>query len=234
MKTGKPTRRVSVRPSGVRAPAAAALERKVELVKVSKIKPAAYNPRKQLAPEDPKYQELVKSFRTFGNLGGLVWNKRSGNLVAGHQRLKILRDVFMARAVQVAVVDLPPNEEKALNLRLNRHEGDWDDQALAEVLGELAKDKSIDAALSGFSSEEIAGIVKEGERLVEMLVPAEKSEDGSEESEEDEEESGGGGGGGEKLATGHQVVVECKSEKKAEQLFRKLMKEGYLCKLVTS
>lgn len=42
----------------------------------------------------------------------LVWNKRTGNLVGGHQRLKILKEQGRTE-VEVSVVDLSPIKEKA-------------------------------------------------------------------------------------------------------------------------
>jgi ParB-like chromosome segregation protein Spo0J len=59
----------------------------IQKIAISKIKPAAYNPRKDLKPGDPEYLKLAKSMKEFDLVEPLVWNKRSGNLVGGHQRL---------------------------------------------------------------------------------------------------------------------------------------------------
>jgi len=94
----------------------------IRKIPISKIKPAAYNPRKSLLPGDPEYEKLLKSIDEFDCVEPLVWNRRSGNLVGGHQRLKILA----ARGdteVMCSVVDLSPEREKALNLALNRISG---------------------------------------------------------------------------------------------------------------
>ena len=91
----------------------------IELIDTRKIKPAIYNPRKDLQPGDPEYAKLQRSLEEFDCVEPLVWNKRTGNLVGGHQRLKIL----LARGdkqVQCSVVDLPLEKEKALNLALNK------------------------------------------------------------------------------------------------------------------
>nr|WP_281242048.1 ParB N-terminal domain-containing protein [Marininema mesophilum] len=55
----------------------------------SKINPASYNPRKNLKPGDDEYEKLKRSINHFGYIEPLVWNSRTGNLVGGHQRLKI-------------------------------------------------------------------------------------------------------------------------------------------------
>jgi len=137
----------------------------VERIAVKKIKLAKYNPRKDLQPSDPAYIKLRRSIEQFGCVDTLIWNKRSGNLVGGHQRLKILVADFGVKEVDVSVVDLPPAEEKALNLALNKITGEWDEQALASLLTELTATASIDATLSGFDAKEIDFRIAEAEAM---------------------------------------------------------------------
>ena len=54
-----------------------------------------------------------------------MWNQRSGNLVGGHQRLKVLIEQGQTET-DVSVVDLPPERERALNVALNKISGDWE------------------------------------------------------------------------------------------------------------
>jgi DNA modification methylase len=122
-------------------------------IAIRDIRPAPYNPRKDLRPGDPEYQKLQEVIGHFDLVQPLVWNKRTENLVAGHQRLKILKrrgDL----TVQVVVVDLDEHEEKALNIALNNVKGDWDETKLSEVLQEL-RCADFDLALTGFSVEEL-------------------------------------------------------------------------------
>ncbi|MFH1110188.1 MAG: ParB N-terminal domain-containing protein [Planctomycetota bacterium] len=135
----------------------------VERIAVKKIKLAKYNPRKDLQASDPAYIKLRRSIEQFGCVDTLIWNKRSGHLVGGHQRLKILVAEFGVKAVDVSVVDLPPAEEKALNLALNKITGEWDEQALAALLTELNATASMDATLSGFDAKEIDLAIAEAE-----------------------------------------------------------------------
>jgi ParB-like chromosome segregation protein Spo0J len=137
----------------------------VERIPVKKIKLAKYNPRKDLQPSDPAYIKLRRSIEQFGCVDTLIWNKRSGNLVGGHQRLKILVADFAVKAVDVSVVDLPPAEERALNLALNKITGEWDEQALASLLTELTASAAIDATLSGFDAKEIDLRIAEAEAM---------------------------------------------------------------------
>ncbi|MCC7193621.1 MAG: DNA modification methylase [Phycisphaeraceae bacterium] len=129
-------------------------------IPASRINPAPYNPRKDLQPGDPEYEKLAKSIDQFGCVEPLVWNKRSGNLVGGHQRFKVLQ----ARGdthVQVSVVDLPPDQEKALNLALNKISGDWDPRKLAELLEELTQVPEFDLGLTGFEVTEAQDLIDE-------------------------------------------------------------------------
>lgn len=139
---------------------------KIQKVKIGQINPAAYNPRLDLKPDDPEYKKLKRSMDTFGYVEPLVWNVRTGNLVGGHQRFKILLEQG-AKEVEVSVVDLGPNEEKALNIALNKISGDWDKEKLGELLEELSKTPDFDFTLSGFD------IPERDEILDQLLEPRE-------------------------------------------------------------
>ena len=63
---------------------------KIITLPVSDLHPADYNPRKDLAPGDKQYDKLARSIETFGYVEPIVWNRTTGNIVGGHQRLKVL------------------------------------------------------------------------------------------------------------------------------------------------
>ncbi len=130
----------------------------IRTVPIGKLNPAPYNPRVDLQPGDPDYERLVRSLHEFGLVEPLVWNVRTGNLVGGHQRLKVL----IARgdtAAQVSVVDLPLEREQALNLALNKITGGWDQGKLAALLEDLTKTPDFDIAITGFDLPEIDSIL---------------------------------------------------------------------------
>jgi ParB-like chromosome segregation protein Spo0J len=83
-------------------------------MKLSELAPGR-NPRKIGQAEQAR---LRHSLLEFGLVDRLVFNQRSGKLVAGHQRLKILQEAGVTET-DVVVVDLPPDKEAALNLALN-------------------------------------------------------------------------------------------------------------------
>lgn len=125
----------------------------IQKIDVSKLNPAKYNPRKDLKPGDAEYEKLKKSINTFGYVEPVIWNKRTGNVVGGHQRLKILKEQGITE-IECVVVDMNEAEEKALNVALNKVSGDWDIPKLTELLDDL--DKSMfDVSLTGFDAAEI-------------------------------------------------------------------------------
>jgi len=138
----------------------------IQKIKIDKINPAAYNPRKDLQPGDPEYKKLKRSINTFGYVEPLVWNKRTGNLVGGHQRFKILIEKGV-KEVEVSVVNLDDEKERALNLALNKIQGRWDNEKLGHLLDELSKTPNFDVTLSGFDIPEIGEVLDQLQRVKE-------------------------------------------------------------------
>jgi DNA modification methylase len=131
---------------------------KVLKIPVSEIKAAAYNPRRSLCPADPEYKQIQASLDEFGLVEPLVFNSKTGNLIGGHQRLKILISKGV-KEVWVSVVDLPLEKEKALNLALNKVQGAWDKEKLALLLDELTKVSDLDVGTTGFTPIEIGQLI---------------------------------------------------------------------------
>lgn len=129
----------------------------IKTIPISELNPAAYNPRKDLKPGDPEYEKLKKSISEFGFVEPIVWNQRTGNVVGGHQRLKVLRDLG-EKEVTVSVVDLNEKQEAALNVALNKISGDWDIPKLKDLLVEL-DDGDFDLALTGFDEAELKKMI---------------------------------------------------------------------------
>ena len=130
----------------------------IKKVSLSQINPAPYNSRVDLTPEDPEYQKLDRSIKNFGYVDPIIWNCQTGNLVGGHQRLKILVAQGLTE-IDVSVVDLSLIKEKALNLALNKIGNKWDDDKLSPILDELNNCSEIDILLTGFDLPEISEIL---------------------------------------------------------------------------
>ena len=144
----------------------------VRKIPIGQLKPAAYNPRKDLQPGDPEYEKLKRSMQEFGYVEPIVWNERTGNIVGGHQRYKILLDMGM-QEIDCVVVDLDETKEKALNIALNKIQGDWDMPKLKDILQELDTGE-FDIELTGFGMDEIEELMTQfhmPDEIVEDEVP---------------------------------------------------------------
>jgi len=126
-------------------------------IAIEKLNPAKYNPRKDLQPDDPEYQKLLKSITEYSLVEPLVWNEKTGNLVGGHQRLKVLKDLGYTE-VEVSVVNLPSVKEKALNIALNKISGEWDFPKLKDLLQELDTGE-FDIEITGFNEQELEDLM---------------------------------------------------------------------------
>lgn len=131
----------------------------IEKKKVIDLVPADYNPRKDLKPEDKEYEKLKRSIDEFGYVDPLIWNKRTSRLVGGHQRLKVLKDMGIDE-VDVVVVDMDEEKEKALNVALNKISGDWDKDKLMLLITDL-QGENFDVSLTGFDPEELDDLFKD-------------------------------------------------------------------------
>ncbi|KYG90805.1 lactate dehydrogenase [[Bacillus] sp. KCTC 13219] len=132
---------------------------KIIKIPITKINPAPYNPRIELSPGDVEYEKLKQSIQKFGYVDPLIWNERTGHLVGGHQRFKILVDEGF-KEIDVSVVDMELTQEKALNIALNKISGDWDLELLNDLLQELDVSE-IDVTLTGFDLGEIDELISQ-------------------------------------------------------------------------
>ena len=130
----------------------------IQMMPISHITKADYNPRIELKPGDPAYEKLKNSIQTFGFCEPLILNRRTGQLIGGHQRLAVLKDLGYTEA-EVVIVELPLEQEKALNVALNKVQGDWDESKFALLLDELTKAPEFDVGLTGFETEEISDLL---------------------------------------------------------------------------
>ena len=125
----------------------------VRNIPMSELKQAAYNPRRDLRPGDAEYEKLKNSILHFGYVEPIIWNERTGNIVGGHQRSKVLQDLGYDEAMCI-VVNLTDEKEKALNIALNKITGEWDMPLLTELLKEL-DESDFDVSLTGFDADEL-------------------------------------------------------------------------------
>jgi DNA modification methylase len=119
--------------------------------KINEISSAKYNPRKIT---DEAMGRLTKSLAEFGNIQPITWNARTGNVVGGHQRLKVYKAMGKTE-VDVWAVDLDEQKEKAANIALNKLSGEFDMPMLKDILEEIDTG-DLDMEITGFGMDEIA------------------------------------------------------------------------------
>ncbi|HEM4293510.1 TPA: DNA modification methylase [Streptococcus suis] len=125
-------------------------------IRLSELHPASYNPRKKLKKGDSEYEKIKQSLLKFGYVDPIIVNKDL-TVIGGHQRLTVLKDLDYETA-KCVIVDLSKEDEKALNIALNKITGQWDDQLLADLLLDL-QESDFNLDLTGFEPPEIDDIL---------------------------------------------------------------------------
>ncbi|MEI4315790.1 site-specific DNA-methyltransferase [Streptococcus suis] len=125
-------------------------------IRLSELHPASYNPRKKLKKGDKEYEKIKQSLLKFGYVDPIIVNKDL-TVIGGHQRLTVLKDLDYETA-KCVIVDLSKEDEKALNIALNKITGQWDDQLLADLLLDL-QEADFNLDLTGFEPPEIDDIL---------------------------------------------------------------------------
>ena len=123
---------------------------------LKELKPAAYNPRKKLKKGDKEYEKIKQSLLKFGYVDPIIVNDDL-TVIGGHQRLTVLKDLDYETA-KCVIVDLPKEDEKALNIALNKITGQWDEALLADLLLDL-QESDFNLDLTGFEPPEIDDIL---------------------------------------------------------------------------
>ena len=99
----------------------------IELIEINKLKPATYNPRQITTKQ---YNDLKESIEKFGIVDPIIINK-DNTIIGGHQRYKIFKDIIdkdslLNITIPCVVLHLSKEEERELNVRLNKNTGEWD------------------------------------------------------------------------------------------------------------
>jgi ParB-like chromosome segregation protein Spo0J len=129
---------------------------KMERLNRSVLVDAPYNPR---TISDAAKKKLKANLKAVGLVAPITWNKTTGHILSGHQRLAILDSLAPSSDydLDVAVVEMDEATEKAQNIFLNNFtaQGDFDDDKLEDLLA------GIDADLAGFDMSEMAQLTGE-------------------------------------------------------------------------
>lgn len=109
---------------------------KIEKRLLENLKPAEYNPRQAT---EKQQKHLTESLKKFGVVEPVIVNEnkdRKNIIVGGHFRVRELTKLGY-KEVDCVIVDLPLEDEKELNIRLNANTGSWDFDMLANQFDEL-------------------------------------------------------------------------------------------------
>ncbi|HUX16447.1 MAG TPA: ParB N-terminal domain-containing protein [Phycisphaerae bacterium] len=169
-------------------------------VPLSALTPSPFNPREI---DDAALRGLGASIERFGLVQPIIWNERTGHVIGGHQRLKILQ-AEDATETDVVVLDLSATEEKALCLALNNPftQGRFT-EAIGAILSELQA-----------QDPETAEALRFGDLMSEMAPPT-STDDGFDSGEP-----------AERFA----ILVDVATEEDQHRLLTRFQKEGLRCK----
>jgi len=138
----------------------------IRTLKAADLHPADYNPRKDLQPEDAEYQKLKNSIEAFGYVEPIIWNENTGNIVGGHQRLKVLLAAGETD-IECVVINVEEQDEKILNVLLNKVKGRWEIGKLADLLQELDDAGAMD--LTGFEDWELQSLLMQYDHIKDLM-----------------------------------------------------------------
>ena len=113
---------------------------------------AEYNPRIEIEPGMPEFIKLKNAIERFDMVEPVVWNKRTGNVIGGAQRLAVMRHLGKTTTL-VSVIDVDEAQEKLLNVALNKIKGSWDIEKLESLFNDI---DYADLSTTGFDTAEIA------------------------------------------------------------------------------
>ena len=126
-------------------------ETRLEMLKLSDIVAAPYNPREDIERGSDEYKALRRSIELNGMVEPPVVNLHNMRCIGGNQRLAVLRDLGW-KEVLCSVIDQPDeSKEMKLCLALNRIEGRWD----TDRLGDLLRDDEVLEFETGFDRDEV-------------------------------------------------------------------------------
>lgn len=184
----------------------------MELIEVPlrKLKIAEYNPRRDLQPGDSEYEKIKRSIQEFGYVDPIIINS-DHTVIGGHQRLKVLEDLGFDK-IPVIVIEVDKTKEKALNIALNKIQGEWDYEKLENLLRDL-QDVDFDLLSTGFDDNEIYALLNADDEGFSF-------DDGEEGTDSDEVDDMVSGAEGQKNGLGWVCNITFTEKEDAEALLR--------------
>lgn len=184
-------------------------EAAAEWVETSALKPWSRNPRKNEA----NVARVVSSIKRFGFAAPILARRADGEVIAGHTRLLAAKKLGLDR-VPVRYLDLDPADAHLLALADNRLTdlGEWDEDGLLQLLGELRQQGNDAALVAGWNDAEIDKMLKDSGNEILAAEPAEPELGGLQ----------------------YRIVIECATEAEQSALLERFTSEGLNCKPLIS
>lgn len=133
---------------------------KIEKVPINRLISPNYNPR-QISDEE--MNKLKRSIEEFGYVEPIIVNKHNMHIIGGNQRFKVLKQLSKELNIEnidvIFIEETDPNREKALNIALNKIQGEFDFSKLGEIFNQMAID-GFDISTTGFEDFEINMLVE--------------------------------------------------------------------------
>lgn len=175
------------------------------------LKPLENNPR-YIKEED--FERLCASVQNNPELfeaQPIILSDRTGELViiAGNQRYRAAKEVGMKEVPTVLITGLTEQKEKEIIIRTNVTNGKWDYDRLATDDWNVDDLDDWGVDVSFFSPEE------------------DKEDDDGDNNKAPEKDLSN------EVNTSFEVIVECDSEEKQQEIFNNLTEEGYKCRVLT-
>jgi len=111
---------------------------RIRRLPIGEIKPHPRNPRTHPKPGSPVWKVLLRSVE-HDYFDPLVWNERTGYLVSGHFRLKVMESIGITE-IDVSVVDYDEPTHYARMIAANKNTGWDDDGCLAALIDDIKAD----------------------------------------------------------------------------------------------
>ena len=199
------------------------MEYSFDTINFEEIIPAEYNPR---LISDTEYSQLGNSIKEFGLVDPIIINLKNNKIIGGHQRFKVLTEEYTLNPQEYETLpllrlgdigwiftndDLKLNteeEEKALNIALNKISGDWDYPKLNLVIDDLLDDHTFDIDLTGFDMLD----------MKDLNIDLDKLDNGS---LSDGDDIGVGG------KSYYSMVITCRTTDELNHIYSQLESEGY-------
>lgn len=172
-------------------------------VDTSKLQPWARNPRRN----DAAVKRVADSIRRFGFAAPILARRENNEIIAGHTRWRAAKLLGIGK-VPVRFMDISESDAHLLALADNKtgELAEWDDAAVAKILGEY---NFADAIVAGWTGAELG-------KMVDDLI-------GAPDQDDDASESLGAG-------LTYSIIIECQDETQQGELLERFESEGLQCK----